>query len=362
MGQGAQVWVGGRSRYRSCRVRAHCGFPYGPPHEHQCSLWTRLFFVSSRRRHTRYIGDWSSDVCSSDLLRRDLAARWPAARSWSALRREPPRSCLRHYVVPLFDPAPAASSSRSRCFVASSIVSASARPSEPSSMPRVRQASSGQRYAPRPGALPRRSTESLPSASRTTRMSSRFALTCRHATHVRCGTALTTILLLLAAEQGPVFVFKLVLVRRQRLGFDLGDEVVADRLLVLFDSGGGGLGFHHDRLRLRLGLGLRPDLGLAADVDAPAGELRREPRVLALLADRKGQVPVGHDDVRGLLIDDDVHPDDRGRREGVLHELLGLLVVLDDLHALAAELIADRLHPQAALPDARPDRIESGLP
>src|SRR5437879_11069571 len=28
-----------------------------------------LFFFSSRRRHTRYIGDWSSDVCSSDLLR-----------------------------------------------------------------------------------------------------------------------------------------------------------------------------------------------------------------------------------------------------------------------------------------------------
>src|SRR5437763_12672579 len=28
----------------------------------------RVFFFSSRRRHTRYIGDWSSDVCSSDLL------------------------------------------------------------------------------------------------------------------------------------------------------------------------------------------------------------------------------------------------------------------------------------------------------
>src|SRR5437762_9746183 len=26
-----------------------------------------MFFFSSRRRHTRYIGDWSSDVCSSDL-------------------------------------------------------------------------------------------------------------------------------------------------------------------------------------------------------------------------------------------------------------------------------------------------------
>src|SRR5437879_9557845 len=28
-----------------------------------------FFFFSSRRRHTRYIGDWSSDVCSSDLSR-----------------------------------------------------------------------------------------------------------------------------------------------------------------------------------------------------------------------------------------------------------------------------------------------------
>ena len=29
------------------------------------------FFFSSRRRHTRYIGDWSSDVCSSDLKQGD---------------------------------------------------------------------------------------------------------------------------------------------------------------------------------------------------------------------------------------------------------------------------------------------------
>src|SRR5690606_39734489 len=28
----------------------------------------RLFFVSSRRRHTRFSRDWSSDVCSSDLF------------------------------------------------------------------------------------------------------------------------------------------------------------------------------------------------------------------------------------------------------------------------------------------------------
>src|SRR5207248_6313811 len=31
-----------------------------------------FFFFSSRRRHTRSYGDWSSDVCSSDL--RSLAA------------------------------------------------------------------------------------------------------------------------------------------------------------------------------------------------------------------------------------------------------------------------------------------------
>src|SRR5437879_12597332 len=32
------------------------------------ACYSLLFFFSSRRRHTRYIGDWSSDVCSSDLL------------------------------------------------------------------------------------------------------------------------------------------------------------------------------------------------------------------------------------------------------------------------------------------------------
>src|SRR5260370_10913977 len=34
-------------------------------------LWlclSRCFFFSSRRRHTRFKCDWSSDVCSSDLL------------------------------------------------------------------------------------------------------------------------------------------------------------------------------------------------------------------------------------------------------------------------------------------------------
>src|SRR5437762_2631515 len=46
----------------------------------------KIFFFSSRRRHTRYIGDWSSDVCSSDLHRGarkvqpDIGCRTPQLR------------------------------------------------------------------------------------------------------------------------------------------------------------------------------------------------------------------------------------------------------------------------------------------
>src|SRR5205807_5338844 len=48
-----------------------------------------FFFFSSRRRHTRLQGDWSSDVCSSDLHRteRQREAAYPAqARIFSVLR------------------------------------------------------------------------------------------------------------------------------------------------------------------------------------------------------------------------------------------------------------------------------------
>src|SRR5438034_6732028 len=33
-----------------------------------CFFFFFFFFFSSRRRHTRSLCDWSSDVCSSDLL------------------------------------------------------------------------------------------------------------------------------------------------------------------------------------------------------------------------------------------------------------------------------------------------------
>src|SRR5256884_2210407 len=36
--------------------------------ERICAMLNSFFFFSSRRRHTRCSRDWSSDVCSSDLL------------------------------------------------------------------------------------------------------------------------------------------------------------------------------------------------------------------------------------------------------------------------------------------------------
>src|SRR2546430_15055630 len=42
-----------------------------------------IFFFSSRRRHTRFDCDWSSDVCSSDLLGGALSDRiGPARTMW----------------------------------------------------------------------------------------------------------------------------------------------------------------------------------------------------------------------------------------------------------------------------------------
>src|SRR5690349_22533184 len=40
----------------------------------QVYLLIQFFFFSSRRRHTRSLRDWSSDVCSSDLIGMEVAA------------------------------------------------------------------------------------------------------------------------------------------------------------------------------------------------------------------------------------------------------------------------------------------------
>src|SRR6266446_10479425 len=50
-----------------------------------------FFFFSSRRRHTRLQGDWSSDVCSSDLL----IEQAPGQESWQAADPAAPLDGLR---------------------------------------------------------------------------------------------------------------------------------------------------------------------------------------------------------------------------------------------------------------------------
>src|SRR5690349_22879780 len=46
-----------------------------------------LFFFSSRRRHTRSLRDWSSDVCSSDLRSRLEWQQLPGIRLQRGLAR-----------------------------------------------------------------------------------------------------------------------------------------------------------------------------------------------------------------------------------------------------------------------------------
>src|SRR5205814_7628106 len=68
-----------------------------------------FFFFSSRRRHTRCLSDWSSDVCSSDLIepwwswmRRSNASSnsttarccgWPSATSGRSEERRVGKEC-----------------------------------------------------------------------------------------------------------------------------------------------------------------------------------------------------------------------------------------------------------------------------
>src|SRR5438270_13886951 len=54
------------------------------------SIWRgMLFFFSSRRRHTRFDCDWSSDVCSSDLANGDPTNDEPAEAPGSHDRSKP---------------------------------------------------------------------------------------------------------------------------------------------------------------------------------------------------------------------------------------------------------------------------------
>src|SRR5260221_9258819 len=60
-----------------------------------------FFFFSSRRRHTRSLCDWSSDVCSSDLARPAAARRRVRkTRAWAAPQVEHAGQVLQDSVAP----------------------------------------------------------------------------------------------------------------------------------------------------------------------------------------------------------------------------------------------------------------------
>src|SRR6266446_4691129 len=61
-----------------------------------------FFFFSSRRRHTRLQGDWSSDVCSSDLGRRRSFRRLSKTDSVKARKNDDRERDMRMPIIALF--------------------------------------------------------------------------------------------------------------------------------------------------------------------------------------------------------------------------------------------------------------------
>src|SRR2546430_13556356 len=59
-----------------------------------------FFFFSSRRRHTRFDCDWSSDVCSSDLAQAAAGAAQAACQDVSRSQLLP-NLCGGHLLVPV---------------------------------------------------------------------------------------------------------------------------------------------------------------------------------------------------------------------------------------------------------------------
>src|ERR1035441_10768226 len=53
-------------------------------HTQRLIICVLVFFFSSRRRHTRCLSDWSSDVCSSDLIVGGFAGGFEHCRETAA--------------------------------------------------------------------------------------------------------------------------------------------------------------------------------------------------------------------------------------------------------------------------------------
>src|SRR5690606_41059004 len=76
-----------------------CCACYSRSDARQSALYLRFFFFSSRRRHTRFSRDWSSDVCSSDLLQKKQGVRHLPLEPDAVLKFAKRRSPLSHPVA-----------------------------------------------------------------------------------------------------------------------------------------------------------------------------------------------------------------------------------------------------------------------
>src|SRR5256885_7840960 len=62
-----------------------------------------FFFFSSRRRHTRLQGDWSSDVCSSDLISNDTQHKVTCSTLLSRIHSGDPRRFSLPLIAAIFE-------------------------------------------------------------------------------------------------------------------------------------------------------------------------------------------------------------------------------------------------------------------
>src|SRR5215218_4293869 len=213
---------------------------------------------------------------------------------------------------------------------------------------RSKQSRSGWSHAPRPGSLRSGSGTTSPSTL-AKRCRSDCRATARQPTHVRSGSGLPDDVGVLALER--LVRVEAAVARAGQRGVRAAAPVGQDRaaapaeLLFLAVAAG---------LLLLLG-----ELGLGADVDAPAGEAGGEAGVLALAADRQRQLVVGHDHRRLLVGVVDQHLTHTRGAERLGHEAGRLVVVGDDVDLLAAQLGHDHADARATRAHTRTNRVHA---
>ena len=103
------------------------------------------------------------------------------------------------------------------------------------------------------------------------------------------------------------------------------------------------------------------NLGLALDVNAPAGQPGRQARVLTLAADRQRQLVIGYDHLGNTLFGMKANFPHPGRGQRLRHEVMEVVGERDDVDLLASQLVHDLTHPAAAGTHARTDWINVGV-